>query len=153
MTPLLAQRPRSDRAFERLYKRHVGDVYRYALAVMRNPADAEDVTQTTFLNAYRAYAEKGSRPRKPQNWLITIAHNVCRQRFRQAQRRPQEVAYVDEIGKPEPEDSGPGAEEIRRALSQLSPNQRAAIVLRELEGRSYAEVAAVLGITTSALEA
>ena len=39
MTPLLAQRPRSDRAFERMYRRHVGDVYRYALAVMRNPAD------------------------------------------------------------------------------------------------------------------
>src|SRR6266545_4843185 len=57
MTPLLAQRPRSDRAFERLYKKHVGDVYRYALAVMRNPTDAEDVTQTTFLNADRSYVE------------------------------------------------------------------------------------------------
>src|SRR5436309_2884739 len=41
MTPLLAQRPRTDRAFERMYKRHVGDVYRYALAVMRNPGEAE----------------------------------------------------------------------------------------------------------------
>ena len=88
MTPLLAARPRPDRAFERLYKRHVGDVYRYALAVMRNPADAEDVTQTTFLNAYRAYVEKGSRPEKPQNWLIAIAHNVCRQRFRQSSQAP-----------------------------------------------------------------
>ena len=93
MTPLLAARPRPDRAFERLYKRHVGDVYRYALAVMRNPADAEDVTQTTFLNAYRAYVEKGSRPEKPQNWLIAIAHNVCRQRFRQSSRRPAEVSF------------------------------------------------------------
>ena len=88
MTPLLAQRSRSDRGFERMYRRHVGDVYRYALAVMRNPADAEDVTQTTFLNAYRAYTEKGKRPEKPQNWLIAIAHNVCRQRFRQSARRP-----------------------------------------------------------------
>src|SRR6186997_3171690 len=88
MTPLLAQRPRSDRGFERMYKRHVGDVYRYALAVMRNPADAEDVTQTTFLNAYRSFVEKGNRPEKPQNWLIAIAHNVCRQRFRQSARRP-----------------------------------------------------------------
>src|SRR5438874_6148595 len=84
MTPLLAQRPRSDRGFERMYRRYVGDVYRYALAVMRNPTDAEDVTQTTFLNAYRAYVEKGNRPEKPHNWLIAIAHNVCRQRFRQS---------------------------------------------------------------------
>ena len=64
---------------------------------MRNPADAEDVTQTTFLNAYRAYVEKGSRPEKPQNWLIAIAHNVCRQRFRQSARRPQEVSFEDDI--------------------------------------------------------
>src|ERR671916_3385095 len=90
MTPLLAQRPRTDRAFERLYRRHVGDVYRYALAVLRNPADAEDVTQTTFLNAYRAY-QNGQTPESPQNWFIAIAHNVCRQRFRQTARRPQEV--------------------------------------------------------------
>src|SRR2546429_3026725 len=91
MTPLLAQRPRPDRGFERLYRRHVGDVYHYALAVLRNAADAEDVTQTTFLNAYRAYA-RGDRPEKPRHWLIAIAHNVCRQRFRQASRRPEEVA-------------------------------------------------------------
>ena len=70
MTPLLAQRPRSDRAFERMYQRHVGDVYRYALAVMRNPADAEDVTQTTFLNAYRSFVEKGQRFEAMQQLLI-----------------------------------------------------------------------------------
>ena len=46
-------RPQTDRAFERLYRRHVHDVYRYVLAVLRNPADAEDVTQATFLNAFR----------------------------------------------------------------------------------------------------
>src|SRR6478609_4862415 len=97
MTPLLAKRARSpDRAFERIYRRHAGDVYRYALAVLRNPADAEDVTQTTFLNAYRAFG-RGERPEKPQNWLIAIAHNVCRQRFRQASRRPNEVALDEEI--------------------------------------------------------
>src|SRR5919205_202459 len=97
MTPLLAQRPRPDRTFERMYKRYVGDVYRYALAVMRNPADAEDVTQTTFLNAYRSYVEKGKRPEKAQNWLIAIAHNVCRQRFRQSARRPSEVAFSRQL--------------------------------------------------------
>ena len=66
MAPLLAQRPRVDRAFERLYRRHVADVYHYALAVLRNPADAEDVTQTAFLNAYSAYS-RGARPGSPRN--------------------------------------------------------------------------------------
>src|ERR687883_951287 len=87
MTPLLAQRSGVDRGFERLYRRHVADVYHYALGVLRNPADAEDVTQTTFLNALRAY-DRGERPTSPQNWLIAIAHNVSRQRFRQSLRGP-----------------------------------------------------------------
>src|SRR6266487_5952137 len=152
MTPLLAQKPRADRAFERLYKRHVGDVYRYALAVMRNPTDAEDVTQTTFLNAYRAYVEKGNRPEKPQNWLIAIAHNVCRQRFRQSARRPSEVAFEDDIADTIVDDEAPTGEDIRRALSYLAFNQRAALVMRELEGRSYAEIAEILDVSTSAVE-
>ena len=152
MTPLLAQRPRSDRGFERLYKRHVGDVYRYALAVMRNPTDAEDVTQTTFLNAYRAYVEKGSRPDKPQNWLIAIAHNVCRQRFRQTARRPSEVSFEDDIADTIADDDALSAEDIRRALGHLAFNQRAALVMRELEGRSYAEIAEILEVSTSAVE-
>src|SRR5256886_1350760 len=152
MTPLLAQRPRSDRAFERLYKRHVGDVYRYALAVLRNPADAEDVTQTTFMNAYRAYAG-GERPRQAQNWLIAIAHNVCRQRFRQSQRRPQEVVFDETVGEwLEDEEQGPSADDLRRALSYLAFNQRAALVMRELEGRSYTEIAEILGLTVAAVE-
>jgi RNA polymerase sigma factor (sigma-70 family) len=152
MAPLLAQRSRSDRAFERMYNRHVGDVYRYALAVMRNPADAEDVTQTTFLNAYRAFVEKGNRPEKPQNWLIAIAHNVCRQRFRQSARRPSEVAFEDDIADTIADDEAISGEDIRRALSHLAFNQRAALVMRELEGRSYAEIAEILDVSTSAVE-
>src|SRR5919201_2786157 len=155
MTPLLASRARHHRSFERIYQRHVADVYRYALAVMRNQADAEDVTQTTFLNAYRAF-ESGQRPEKPQNWLIAIAHNVCRQRFRQSARRPTEVAFDEDIGTqlvgaPE-EEEAPSAEDIRRALGHLAFNQRAALVMRELEGRSYAEIAEILEVSPSAVE-
>src|SRR5919199_326477 len=112
MTPLLAQRPRTDRAFERLYQKHVGDVYRYALVVLRSPEDAEDVTQTTFMNAYRAFA-RGERPRTPQNWLIAIAHNVGRQRSRQAQRRPNEIALEDDVAETIPDEEAPTAEDIR----------------------------------------
>ena len=152
MTPLLAQRARADRSFERIYRRHLGDVYRYSLAVLRNQADAEDVTQTTFLNAYRAF-QRGERPRNPQNWLITIAHNVCRQRFRQSQRRPDEVSYDDGIAEVLPyEEPGPTAEDIQRALGHLAFNQRAALVMRELEGRSYAEIAQILEVSVSAVE-
>jgi RNA polymerase sigma factor (sigma-70 family) len=119
---------------------------------MRNPTDAEDVTQTTFLNAYRAYVEKGSRPEKPQNWLIAIAHNVCRQRFRQTARRPAEVSFEDDIADTAADNEAPSGEDIQRALGHLAFNQRAALVMRELEGRSYAEIAEILEVSTSAVE-
>ena len=152
MTPVLAPRTRLDRSFERLYRRHVGDVYRYALAVMRNPPDAEDVTQTTFMNAYRAF-QRGERPEKAQNWLIAIAHNVCRQRFRQAARRPAEISFDDDVAdRLVDDDETPTGEDIRRALGHLAFNQRAALVMRELEGRSYAEIAEILDLSTSAVE-
>jgi RNA polymerase sigma factor (sigma-70 family) len=150
--PAFLRRGDADKAFERLYERHVHDVYRYAAGMLGATADAEDVTQTTFLNAYRAF-KQGTRPEKPKPWLITIAHNVCRQRFRQAQRRPHEVEFDERFGEgAEDNISAPSAEDLRRALSQLAPNQRAAIVMRELEGCSYAEIAEVLGISVSALE-
>src|SRR3954469_8143410 len=151
MTPVLARRLGSDRSFERLYRRHAGDVYRYALVVLRNQANAEDVTQTTFLNAYRAM-EKGERPRSPQKWLIAIAHNVCRQRFRQSQRRPTEVVYEEELAETIVEEDALTAEDIRRALGHLAFNQRSALVMRELEGRSYQEISEILGLSVSAVE-
>src|SRR5919197_575904 len=150
MTPILA-RQKPDRSLERLYKKHAGDVYRYALVVLRNEADAEDVTQTTFMNAYRAL-ERGERPRTPQNWLIAIAHNVCRQRFRQSQRRPNEVQLNEELAEAYVEEDPVRAEDIRRALGHLAFNQRAALVMRELEGRSYQEIAEILGLSVSAVE-
>src|SRR6478609_4873739 len=142
----------ADRSFEQLYKRHAREVYQYALALLANPADAEDVTQTTFLNAYRAF-QKGERPHKPHNWLIAITHNVCRMRWRQAGSRPREVA-LDEA--PEPvarDDEQPKLDDVLTALAALSFNQRAAIVMRELEGRSYQEISSVLGVSVSAVEA
>lgn len=140
----------SDRSFERLYRRHVDDVYRYALAVLANRSDAEDVTQTTFLNAYRSY-RSGTLPAKPLNWLISIAHNVCRQRFRSAARRPPEVALDARLAA---EDHGEGfrAEDIRRALAALTFAQRSALALRELEGRSYREIAEALQLSEGAVE-
>src|SRR3954468_21955378 len=151
MTPLQLQSRATDRGFERLYRRHAPDVYRYALAVLRNPDDAEDVTQTTFMNAYRAF-QNGERPKAPKNWLIAIAHNVCRHRFRLASRRPSEVEFDEELTAAVPSEDGPTAGDIRRALGHLAFNQRSALVMRELEGRSYVEIASILGLSVSAVE-
>jgi RNA polymerase sigma factor (sigma-70 family) len=148
---LAQRRPTPDRAFERLYRRHVADVYRFASAMLSSPADAEDVVQTTFLNAYRAF-ERGQRPNQPRSWLIAIANNVCRQRFRQQSRRPNEVELDEDLAAAPVEEERVGAEDIRRALSELAFNQRAALVMRELEGRSYAEIGETLGLSHAAVE-
>ena len=142
----------ASREIDDLYRAHVAEVYRYAFAVLGNHADAEDVTQTTFLNAYRAL-EQGVKPRKPSNWLLTIASNAIKQRFRQEQARPRQVELDDRIPHAEPQDEdGPSVGELLTALSKIPPQQRQAIVLREFEGRSYVEIAEILGVTTSALE-
>jgi RNA polymerase sigma factor (sigma-70 family) len=142
----------ASREIDHLYRAHVAEVYRYAFAVLGNHADAEDVTQTTFLNAYRAL-EQGVKPRKPSNWLLTIASNAIKQRFRQEQARPRYVELDERVAHAATEDEeGPSVGELLTALAKIPPQQRQAIVLREFEGRSYAEVAEILGVTTSALE-
>jgi len=141
-----------NQAFESLYRRYVKEVYHYAFALLRNPADAEDVTQTTFLNAYRAY-QRGIEIEKPQNWLIKIAHNVARTRYARASRRVKEVPLEDHVEQLAlPEADRPDVTAVLRALGRLPFNQRAALVMRELEGRSYAEIADTIGVSVSAVE-
>jgi RNA polymerase sigma factor (sigma-70 family) len=131
---------------DRLYRRHSEEVLRYALLVLRSRTDAEDVTQTVFLRALRAL-ERGEKVRTPRNWLIKIAHNECR---RLLASRKVHIELPDEIAV-EPVEQG-RAEELRLAMAALPEHQRQALVLRELEGRSYAEIAGALDLSESAVE-
>jgi RNA polymerase sigma-70 factor, ECF subfamily len=139
MSLLLARR--EERAFERLYRRHVGDVYRYALVVLKDPQDAESVTQATFVNAYRQH-KRGSRPRKAHNWLLAIAHDVC---SRRSGPDPRDEPFEDET-MPTPSD-------VRRALEELGFDERTALTMREVECRSYAEIAELLDLEDGEVEA
>jgi len=150
MAPTVLGDPQ-DRVFERLYETYLREVYRYVLAMVRNPAEAEDVTQTTFLNAYRAL-RAGAEPRAPHNWLIAIAHNTCRSSVRRAMRRPQEVP-LGEAADTAADLEQPNVRELLRALGRLPSNQRSALAMRELEGRTYPEIAETLGVTIPAVEA
>src|SRR3954447_1916232 len=133
LTPLRPKR-QAEPAFEELYRDHAREVYQYALAVLANPADAEDVTQTTFLNAYRAF-QRGERPRKPHNWPIAIAHNVCRMRWRQAGARPREVALEEAPEPAAPADERPDLDEVLAALARPSFHQRPAPLMRAVARR------------------
>lgn len=141
-----------DLAFEALYRREAPHVYRYTLALLSSQADAEEVTQTAFLNAYRAI-QRGERPRNPGAWLRAIALNLCRQRFRQAARRPSEVPLHEDVADVVADDQAPTLDDLTRALKHLPFNQRAALVMREFEGSSPGEIAQALDLSTSAVEA
>jgi RNA polymerase sigma factor (sigma-70 family) len=141
----------AERELELLFDRHAEYVRRYALRLLRNRDDAEDVVQLTFLKALRAL-RSGVRPERPRRWLAAIAHNECRMHFRTASRRPAEVALDVALDHAAAPDGSASAGEIGEAFGQLAPNQRAALVLRELEGRSYADIAVALDLTESAVE-
>ena len=111
---------RQDRAFERIYQRHVGDVYRYALVVLRDPQDAEDVTRTTFFNAYQGFCA-GERPHRPLNRLLAIAYELCR--IRGGYVRLDEDALAD-------------PQSLREKLEDsLTCHQAKRAISRELDGR------------------
>jgi DNA-directed RNA polymerase specialized sigma24 family protein len=75
----------SARPQERVYRRHAGDVYRFALALLQDPREAEDVTRTVFACADRAF-DRGERPRDLRGWVITAALRSCRVRARPDER-------------------------------------------------------------------
>jgi RNA polymerase sigma-70 factor (ECF subfamily) len=146
-----AQRAIADRSFEHLYRRHRRDVYGFALRAVRDPDEAEDVTQTAFLNAYRAL-HRGDHPQKPRAWLLTIANNIARRQFRDRAARPQEVELDPELPSNGSEWDALVAREIQSALRRLRPNRRIAVVLRDIEGLSYAEIAERMDLSEPAVE-
>jgi RNA polymerase sigma-70 factor, ECF subfamily len=151
VSPPLRKRIESDSSFEQLYRLHRRDVYGAVLRDVRDPTEAEDVTQIAFLNALRAM-RKGEHPEKPRAWLVTIARNVIRRRYRELMRRPQEVTLDPEVAVALTDVEGPTAGEITAAIRRLAPNQQRVILLREIQGRSYAEIADAMGLSLAAVE-
>ena len=123
--------------------------------LVRDAVEAEDAAQQTFLSAHRALLN-GSVPREPAPWLATIARNECLARSRSRMREPLL------LGEAEPAAAASDAlsEAIRRAdlaalwraIDALPAPQRDALLLRELGGLSYGELAAALAVSESAVE-
>src|SRR5690348_18473217 len=116
-------------------------VYGISRLLLRDPVEAEDAAQQTFLSAYRSLLA-GQEPRDPSAWLGTIARNECRARLCGRQTEP--LSLVQEPAGEELHHAAARREEIQAlcaALAELPPQQRDAVVLRELYGFSYGEVA------------
>jgi RNA polymerase sigma-70 factor (ECF subfamily) len=146
-----ARQPRrapDERSFERLYRSHRAAVYGALLRELGNREDAEDVTQTAFLDAYRALA-RGNEPDRPRAWLLTIAENARRRRSRALGRGPEQAELAREPAAAEIEVT---ARDLREGLDRLPENQRAALVLREVGGFSYAEIAGRLELSVASVQ-
>jgi RNA polymerase sigma-70 factor (ECF subfamily) len=136
-----------DERFESEVLPHLRSLFGAAYRMTGNAHDAEDLVQETFLRAHRAFDrfEPGSNAR---GWLHTILQRVRTDVFRRTKRRPQTVELVGE-GPPAPpaQDAlASGREDLERALRALPEAFREAVVLRDVQELSYAEIAAAVGI-------
>ena len=142
-------------ALELLYERHSQRVFRFCLAYLRKRDEAEDAAQTTFLHALGAL-RRGVVPTSESAWLLKIARNVCLTRFDATRRRGQLELVQDPSVLAEVASARPAVEmdvaSLQAALEHLPARQRQAILLREWQGLSYAEIAEELGLTTAAVE-
>ena len=141
-----------DGAFTELYRAHLRDVYSYAYYRIGNHHDAEDITEQTFLQAYRhferAQRESNGRPLRP--WLIRIAHNLAANYHRDRSRRPQtnlEDAAI--VSAPHgTEQLVEGREEVQAVLAgvaELADDRREALIMRFALGMDNKEIARALG--------
>ena len=137
-----------------LFEEHSRMVYGLCRALLRDPDDADDATQATFVSAYTSLLGGGV-VREPAAWLATIARNECTARGRARMREPLPLLDAD-LG----HTHGPEAElerksvvaELQNAISQLPEKQREAVVLRDLYGLRYTEVSAALGMSIASVE-
>ncbi len=150
--PAPESKAETDRAFEQLYRDHLKDVYSYSYYRIGNHHDAEDLTEQTFLQAYRhfprARQESDGRPLRP--WLIRIAHNLAANYHRDRSRKPQ--TPLDSIEPPaarhSTEDLVEGREELRAVienLQELPDDRREALVMRFALGMDNREIARAMG--------
>lgn len=144
--------PHEPPTFEQIMLPHLDAAYNLARWLLRDPHDAEDAVQDACLRAHRAFDRfRGTDGRA---WLLTIVRNACYSQMRQNRRGPEEVAFEDEIHGSTHDPANANAvawhevksELLRQGLERLPAEYREVIVLHEIEGLAYREIAGVAGI-------
>jgi len=149
-----------ERAFSALMERHADRLWSVALRVMSKPEDAADALQDAMISAFRRAGDfRGDAA--VTTWLHRIVLNACFDRLRRIAARPSEPLPDDlerstefsSADDPETEAVRSGiADEVTRALAQIGADQRAALVLVDLEGYSMDQAARILGCATGTVK-
>ncbi len=137
-----------EKAFERLVKETQNKVYAVCLNMLKNPHDAQDAAQDTFIKAYRSLAAFKAES-KIETWLTRIAVNTCLDML----RKRREMSDIDDAlelaDEKTPETEAESRELrtlVRKAVNQLPPDMRSVVVLRDIEGYSYDDIAGMLNL-------
>ena len=163
---IAAVRRGSDLAFEQLYRRYSVGVGRFVASRVRDSGRAEDLVQEIFLSALRRIrATDGTIAFRP--WIFEIAKNAAIDHYRRSSRAEEVSIHADDILRPadqlrlvgsahsRPETAVLNKErfdQLRGAFAELSTNHHRVLVLRELEGLSYREIAEEMDMTRPAVE-
>jgi RNA polymerase sigma-70 factor, ECF subfamily len=126
------------------------ELYRYCRHLTRSPWDAEDLAQDALMRAFATLGQLGEAPAHPRAWLFRIASNLWIDRVR---RRRIEQPLVDDSGAAPAPDAIATREAAGTLLSRLAPQERAALVLKDVFELSLEEVAEVLSTTPGAVKA
>ena len=138
-----------NRSLEALYRAAAPGVYAYALSILKNSQDAEDILQETFLSIYSNAATYRSQG-KPMAWILTITKNLCLKRLAERQRYSQTPA--DEWdGFTARQDAMPTDDKlvIEACMKVLSDEEREIVVLHAVSGFKHREIAAMLQLPLS----
>lgn len=150
-------------AFDVIFDQYGKKIYNLIYRLVGNYDEAEDLTQETFVNAYRAF-DRFRGDSAVYTWLYRIAINVCKNRFKREKRASH--LRMESLDEPVLGEDGPMQREvpdetlsphraiesqelqrmIHQAIQELPPDYRVPIVLRELQELSYAEIAAIMQI-------
>jgi RNA polymerase sigma-70 factor (ECF subfamily) len=136
-------------AFSELINRYQHMVYNLAYRMTNSTADAEDLTQDTFIKAFRKLRQYNSRY-SFRNWILTICANLTKNVFRKRTRQSEAEKMNVDIQYLSKGERKQYNLELEAALGKLSPTLRAPLILKYLEDLSYEEIAEVLGIGVSA---
>ena len=129
-------------------------IYRFCLSRLRNREEAEDAVQNVFLRVHMAL-DRGVVPEYEAAWLYKIAHNVCLSRIDSNARHSAEELHAfddDDVQFAAPEVSREELAGLNEALEAMPHNLRTALLLREWQGLSYAEIAVAMDLSVSAVE-
>ena len=145
--------------FESLVEQYADFVYNVAYRMMGNPEDAQDVSQDAFLSAYRAF-ERFRGESRVTTWLYRITTNAALMKLRKGKKARQltqtgldDVDIPDWNAQPDTEAvNSELREKLNEGISRLSPDLRATVVLRDIEGLSNGEAADVLGISVPSMK-